>query len=108
MLLRTGIVLSESGGALTAPGGAAVPSRGGRAADRRGRLAQLGGARRRGRAYVHAIVRTDVEGPFNLVAQEPVTAGTFARTLADVLHRPAAAVPGFGPALVLGRREQDP
>lgn len=107
VLLRTGIVLSESGGALAPQVPLFRLGVGGRLTDADAWLSWVG-LDDAARAYVHAIVRTDVEGPFNLVAPEPVTAGTFARTLADVLHRPAALpVPGFGPALVLGREGKD-
>lgn len=54
---------------------------------------------------VHAALEPSVEGPINGVAPEPVTAGEYAKTLGDVLHRPSAIpVPGFGPALLLGRQ----
>jgi len=54
---------------------------------------------------VHAAMEPSVEGPINGVAPEPVTAGEYAKTLGDVLHRPSAIpVPGFGPALLLGRQ----
>jgi uncharacterized protein (TIGR01777 family) len=40
--------------------------------------------------------RTDISGPVNLTAPEPVTNAEFTRALADVLHRPAVfAVPRF-------------
>lgn len=53
---------------------------------------------------VHAALESSVEGPVNGAAPHPVTAGQYARTLGDVLHRPAAIpVPSFGPKLLLGQ-----
>lgn len=47
---------------------------------------------------------TDVEGPVNACAPNPVTGRDYARTLGRVLHRPAVLpVPSFGPAVLLGR-----
>ncbi|MGO2360052.1 MAG: TIGR01777 family oxidoreductase [Brachybacterium tyrofermentans] len=55
------------------------------------------------RVYAHAALSTDVHGPLNAVAPQPVTAGQFARTLGAALHRPAVVpVPAFGPKLLLG------
>lgn len=52
---------------------------------------------------VHAAFTPSVEGPVNAAAPNPVTARQYARTLAAVMHRPAAIpVPSFGPALLLG------
>ena len=48
---------------------------------------------------------SDVAGPVNLTAPQPVTNAEFARTLGEVLHRPTVVpVPAFGPKLLLGRR----
>jgi uncharacterized protein len=47
--------------------------------------------------------RTDISGPVNVTAPEPVTNAEFTRALAEVLHRPALVpVPGFALRLVLG------
>lgn len=52
---------------------------------------------------VHAALTPEARGPINAVAPEPVTAYEYARTLAAVLHRPAAVpVPLVGPKLLLG------
>lgn len=46
---------------------------------------------------------TDASGPFNC-APNPVTGNAYARTLAEVVHRPALLrVPKLGPAVLLGR-----
>ncbi|MGP5164523.1 TIGR01777 family oxidoreductase [Arthrobacter rhombi] len=55
--------------------------------------------------FAHAALEDRVSGPVNAVAPHPVDAGDYAATLARVLNRPAAVtVPGFGPALLLGRQ----
>jgi uncharacterized protein len=52
----------------------------------------------------HALTSTDLEGPVNAVAPNPVTNAEYTRTLAGVLRRPAILpVPKFGPAILLGR-----
>ncbi|MFI5779835.1 TIGR01777 family oxidoreductase [Nocardia sp. NPDC051570] len=53
--------------------------------------------------YHRALWDTDLCGPVNAVAPQPVRNSEYARTLARVLHRPALLpVPKFGPALILG------
>ncbi len=55
--------------------------------------------------FAHAALGDRVSGPVNAVAPHPVDAGEYAATLAMVLNRPAAlTVPGFGPAMLLGRQ----
>lgn len=50
------------------------------------------------------LLESDIVGPVNLCAPNPVTNREFTRTLASVLRRPAPfAVPRFGPRLLLGR-----
>ena len=54
------------------------------------------------------LLESDVAGPVNLCAPNPVTNREFTRALASVLRRPAAiAVPRFGPRLLLGRELAD-
>lgn len=54
------------------------------------------------------LLESDVSGPVNLCAPNPVTNREFTRALASVLRRPAAfAVPRFGPRLLLGRELAD-
>lgn len=49
------------------------------------------------------LLGTDVSGPVNCVAPQPVTNAQFTRTLARVLHRPAVVpVPRLGPTVLLG------
>ena len=54
------------------------------------------------------LLETEVNGPMNLCAPNPVTNREFTRALASVLRRPAAlAVPRIGPRLLLGRELAD-
>lgn len=54
--------------------------------------------------FAHVALSDHISGPINAVAPEPVSGGTYASVLGSVLHRPALLpVPGFGPALLLGR-----
>jgi len=99
--LRTGIVLSATGGAL----GKMLPL------FRFG----LGGRFASGRQYmswitvddevaaIEFLLGSDVAGPVNLTSPNPVTNATFTDTLGSVLGRPTVLpVPAFGPKLVLG------
>ena len=102
VLLRTGLPLARSGGALPK---LAMPFRlfaGGRV-----------GSGEQYWSWIHlddwislvrwAIDRTDVKGPLNLTAPAPVTNREFTAALARVLHRPALApAPAFMLRLALG------
>lgn len=49
------------------------------------------------------LLESDLSGPFNVVAPEPVRQREFAEVMADVMNRPSAVpVPGFGLKLALG------
>lgn len=101
--LRTGIVLTPEGGALTR--------------FRWLTIFKLGGGGKFGsgtqwwswisltdeiRAIVH-LLDSDVSGPVNLTAPEPVRNAEFARTMGRVVKRPAILpVPAFVPKLLLG------
>jgi uncharacterized protein len=55
-----------------------------------------------------AIDRSDVAGPVNLTAPEPVTNAQFTAALGSVVHRPTVLpIPAFGPRLALGRELAD-
>jgi len=99
--LRTGVVLSRSGGALAKM----LPLF----------KLGLGGKMGNGRAYWSWISLADevgaieflldhpVSGPVNLTAPEPATNAELTRVLGRVLHRPTLLpVPSFGPKLLLG------
>ncbi|MEU3844834.1 TIGR01777 family oxidoreductase [Streptomyces sp. NPDC028635] len=107
VLPRTGLVVSRSGGAW-------------------GRLfplfrAGLGGRLGDGRQYWsyialhdevaalrHLLDRTDLSGPFNLTAPEPLTNGEITEAMARVLNRPAALpVPASALRLALGEMAGD-
>ncbi len=54
-------------------------------------------------AMLHTIVTPALTGPVNFVAPNPVMNERFAKTLGDVLHRPALIpVPAFGLRLIFG------
>lgn len=101
VFLRTGIVLSPAGGALKKQ----LPL------FRFG----LGGKFGNGKPWqswisltdhvraMEYLLTSDISGPVNLTAANPVTGAQFAKTLGKVLHRPAfLPVPAFGPRLLLG------
>jgi uncharacterized protein (TIGR01777 family) len=102
VLLRTGLPLDAGGGALPK---LSLPFR-----------LFAGGRMGSGRQYfswIHvddwvrlvrwAIDTADVDGPLNLTAPNPVTNSEFARTIGQVLHRPAVLpAPAFALRLLLG------
>lgn len=101
--VRTGIVLSDGGGALLPQLPLFLLGAGGRMAPKDTvtswiTLDDLV------RAYAHALLAPALEGPLNAVAPHPVTAAKMAAVLGRVLHRPAVlSVPAAGPAALLGR-----
>ncbi|MFP5416170.1 MAG: TIGR01777 family oxidoreductase [Actinomycetes bacterium] len=106
-LLRTGIVLSEGGGALAPQVPLYSIGLGGRLAAPDAWMSWVS-LDDTARAYLHALLTDLVVGPVNLVAPRPVTNQEFATTLGRVLHRPALVpTPAFGPKLVLGERGYD-
>ena len=106
-LLRTGIVLSEGGGALAPQVPLFSVGMGGRLAAPDAWLSWIG-LDDVARAYVHSILTDVVDGPTNLVAPRPVTQQDFATTLGRVLHRPSVVpTPAIGPKLVLGSEGYD-
>jgi uncharacterized protein len=100
---RIGVVLSKNGGALEKM---LLPFKLG-----------LGGKVGSGRQYwswiglydlvgiiVHALEHTELSGPVNAVAPEPVTNLEFTKTLGSVLHRPTIfPLPAFAARLALGQ-----
>jgi uncharacterized protein (TIGR01777 family) len=102
VLMRTGVVLSSTGGAL---GKMLMPFKMG-----------VGGRIGSGRQWMswidvqdmvgatHHILKSDLlQGPVNMVAPKPVTNAEFTRTLASVLSRPAIfPMPAFAVKLVFG------
>lgn len=105
--LRTGIVLSEGGGALAPQVPLYSIGLGGRLAAPDAWMSWIS-LDDTVRAYVHALFTDTVEGPINLVAPRPVTNREFATTLGRVLHRPSVVpTPAIGPTLLLGREGHD-
>ncbi len=102
VLLRTGVVLSPSGGAL----GRQLPlfrlGLGGRLGDGSQWLSWISLADEVG-AILHAIDEPALSGPVDATAPNPVTNGTFTSALAAAVHRPALlAVPRAALRLALG------
>jgi uncharacterized protein len=100
--LRSGVVLSSKGGALTRQ----IPL------FRFGLGGRLGNGRQYSswialedevRAIRHLMETSALSGPINATAPNPVTNSEFTKTLAKVLHRPALLkVPPFGLSIVFG------
>ena len=99
--LRTGIVLSATGGALKKMLPLFKLGLGGRFGNGRQWMSWISIDDEVG-AIAH-LLTSDIAGPVNLTAPEPVRNAEFAKTLGSVLRRPSAVpVPEFGPKLVLG------
>lgn len=101
--LRTGIVLTDAGGALAPQLPLFWAGLGGPITSRDAVISWIT-LDDMARSYVHALLTPGLEGPVNAVAPHPTTAGELASTLGRVLHRPSIVpVPPFGPRLLLGR-----
>jgi uncharacterized protein (TIGR01777 family) len=100
--LRTGLVQSPRGGTLRLFYPLFSAGLGGRLGD--GRMWQSWiGIDDLVDVYHRALYDAALSGPVNAVAPEPVRNAAYARTLAQVLRRPAVLpVPGLGPRLLLG------
>lgn len=105
--LRTGIVLSEAGGALSRQLPLFAVGLGGRLTDADAWLSWIG-LDDLVRGYGHAVASDELEGPVNACAPRPVTHQEFAETLGHVMHRPSwLPTPSVGPTLLLGREGYD-
>lgn len=103
VLVRTGIVQSPKGGSLHLQRPLFEAGLGGRLGSGRQWTSWIGIDDMLD-IYLRAMVDESLEGPVNAVAPEPVRNSEYTKVLARVLHRPAVLpVPGFGPALLLGR-----
>lgn len=105
--LRTGIVFSPKGGAL---GAMLLPFKlglGGRTGDGRQWMSWIDVRDMVG--AIHHILKNDLmQGPVNMVAPKPVTNAEFARTLADVLSRPAIfPLPAFVVKVAFGEMGEE-
>lgn len=105
--LRTGIALSQAGGALAPQVPMFLAFAGGRMAARNAMMSWVG-VDDVARAYAHAVATPSAAGPLNLVGPAPVTHQQFAESLAETLHRRAwLPTPSFGPKLLLGAEGHD-
>lgn len=105
--LRTGVILATQGGALAKM----LPL------FRRGLGGPLGSGHQwmswieiddAVRAILFLLERTEIRGPVNLTAPEPVTNADFTRALAQALHRPAfLRAPAFALRLALGEMARE-
>lgn len=105
--LRSGLVLGRDGGVLPR---LMTPYRfylGGRLGDGRQWLSWISLADEI-RAIRFLMESSDLKGPFNLTAPNPVTMTEFSRTLAQILQKPAwTVVPAFVLRLVLGQMAKE-
>ena len=100
-LLRTGIVMSRSGGALKTQLPLFKAGVGGRLGSGEQYLAWIG-LTDEIEAIIH-LLSSEVSGPVNLTGPTPVTNAEFTDILGDVVHRPTVLpIPRFGPKLLLG------
>lgn len=99
--LRTGIVLTPSGGALKKQLPLFKFGLGGKFAS--GRQWQSWITLDDEVRAIEFLLTAPISGAVNLTAPNPVTNSEFTKTLASVLHRPAILpIPSFGPRLLLG------
>jgi uncharacterized protein len=102
--VRTGIVQSPRGGTLKLMRPLFSAGLGGRLGDGRQWLSWIGIDDLLD-VYHRALWDTELAGPVNAVAPQPVRNSDYTRTLAHVLHRPAMLpVPPLGPRLLLGEQ----
>lgn len=102
--VRTGIVQTPAGGTLRLLRPLFTLGLGGRIGNGRQWLSWIGTDDLID-VYHRALWDDSLSGAVNAVAPAPVRNSEYTRVLARVLHRPAVLpVPGFGPALLLGRQ----
>ena len=100
--VRTGIVQSPRGGTLQLLRPLFAAGLGGRVGDGQQWLSWIG-IDDLTDIYHRALWDTNLSGPVNAVAPQPVRNIDYTRTLADILHRPAVLpVPSLGPRVLLG------
>jgi uncharacterized protein (TIGR01777 family) len=103
--LRTGVVLDDAGGALAKQLPFFKAGLGGRSGPGTQYLSWI--SLRDEVGAIQFLLTADLSGPVNLTAPEPVTNGTFVKTLGHVLGRPTTILPMFGPRLLYGRELAD-
>ncbi|MHA7861711.1 TIGR01777 family oxidoreductase [Tessaracoccus sp. Y36] len=105
--MRTGIALSQGGGALLPQLPLFFLGLGGPVSPKEGMNSWIG-IDDVARAYTYAVVAPSVQGPVNMVGPAPVTNGEFAETLARVIgKRSWLPVPSVGPKALLGSEGYD-
>jgi uncharacterized protein (TIGR01777 family) len=105
--LRFGVVLAPAGGAMAQLLPLFKSALGGRLGDGRQWMSWVT-LTDVVRAIVFAISTEQAEGPFNVVAPNPVTNADFTRALASEVHRPAPwMVPAFALKAAFGQMAQD-
>lgn len=104
-LLRTGIVLSPTGGALKRQLGVFKAGLGGRFGS--GRQYQSWISIDDEVAAIEWLLTNEVSGPVNLTAPAPVSNAVFTKTLGAALHRPTFVIPMAGPRILFGRELAD-
>lgn len=101
VFLRSGIVLSPDGGALRKQLPLFKLGLGGRFGS--GQAWQSWISLTDEISAIEYLLTSDLQGPVNLTAPNPVVNADFAKILGKVLHRPAMlAIPALGPKLLLG------
>ncbi|OBK15709.1 TIGR01777 family oxidoreductase [Mycobacterium asiaticum] len=102
VLVRTGIVQSPRGGTLRLMRPLFTAGLGGRLGDGRQWFSWIG-IDDLVDIYHRGLWDTNLSGPVNAVAPQPVRNSEYTRTLARVVHRPAVLpVPSLGPRILLG------
>ncbi len=102
VLVRTGIVQAAAGGTLKLLRPLFAAGLGGRVGDGTQWLSWIG-LDDLVDIYHRALYDTDIQGPVNAVAPNPVRNTEYTKELARVLHRPALLpVPSLGPKVLLG------
>lgn len=105
--IRTGVVLSRDGGALTTMLPPFRMGLGGRIGDGRQWFSWIH-IQDHVNAILHVMNNEEVRGPVNLVAPNPVTNAEFTKALASVLSRPAVfPMPAFAARLVFGQMGEE-
>jgi hypothetical protein len=103
--LRTGIVLSPKGGALSRQLPAFRAGIGGRAGDGTQYMSWIH-IDDEVRAIIH-LLTSEVSGPVNLTSPAPVTNAEYTKALGRAVNRPTFVLPMAGPRLLFGRELAD-
>jgi hypothetical protein len=105
VLIRSGVVLSTTGGAMAKQLPFFKVGLGGRSGSGRQWLSWISIDDEV--AAIEWLLTGDIAGPVNLVAPEPVRNAEFATALGHALHRPTFVIPMIGPRVLYGRELAD-